>query len=130
MSSKTHHIVFANEKGGTGKSTTAVHVAVALAYQGHKVAIIDLDPRQRTTYRYLENRDATMKRNKVAVAAADADAARVANIILPMRENGSTLQQIADALNTAKVRTPRNREWQAMSVRNALARLTVDCNPA
>lgn len=57
-----HHIVFANEKGGTGKSTTAVHVAMALAYQGRKVAIIDLDPRQRTTFRYLENRDSTMKR--------------------------------------------------------------------
>ena len=64
---KTHHIVFANEKGGTGKSTTAVHVAVALAYQGHKVALIDLDPRQRTSYRYLENRDATMKRLNIEI---------------------------------------------------------------
>ncbi len=63
----THHIVFANEKGGTGKSTTAVHVAVALAYQGHKVAIIDLDPRQRTSYRYLENRAATMKRLNIEI---------------------------------------------------------------
>jgi chromosome partitioning protein len=67
VSSNAHHIVFANEKGGTGKSTTAVHVAVALAYQGHKVAIIDLDPRQRTTYRYLENRDATMKRQNIEI---------------------------------------------------------------
>ncbi len=67
MTSSAHHIVFANEKGGTGKSTTAVHVAVALAYQGHKVAIIDLDPRQRTSYRYLENRDATMKRLNVDI---------------------------------------------------------------
>lgn len=39
-----HHIVFANEKGGTGKSTTAIHVAVALSFLGHKVAIIDLGP--------------------------------------------------------------------------------------
>lgn len=67
MTSSAHHIVFANEKGGTGKSTTAVHVAVALAYQGHKVAIIDLDPRQRTSYRYLENRDATMKRLNIDI---------------------------------------------------------------
>src|SRR3546814_17702957 len=41
-----HRIVFANEKGGTGKSTTAVHVAVALAYRGARVVAIDLDPRQ------------------------------------------------------------------------------------
>jgi chromosome partitioning protein len=67
VTSSAHHIVFANEKGGTGKSTTAVHVAVALAYQGHKVAIIDLDPRQRTSYRYLENRDATMKRLNIDI---------------------------------------------------------------
>src|SRR5690554_5519382 len=64
---KAHHIVFANEKGGTGKSTTAVHVAVALAYQGHKVGVIDLDPRQRTIYRYLENRKATMERMNIEI---------------------------------------------------------------
>jgi hypothetical protein len=38
-----HRIVFANEKGGTGKSTTAVHIAVALAYLGARVGTIDLD---------------------------------------------------------------------------------------
>ena len=32
-----HFIVFANEKGGTGKSTTAVHTAIALAASGHRV---------------------------------------------------------------------------------------------
>ncbi|MEM6909815.1 MAG: division plane positioning ATPase MipZ [Pseudomonadota bacterium] len=55
-----HRIVFANEKGGTGKSTTAVHIAVALAYLGGRVTMLDLDPRQRTSFRYLENRVATM----------------------------------------------------------------------
>ena len=54
-----HFIIFANEKGGTGKSTSAVHVAVALVSQGYKVAALDLDPRQRTFYRYMENRQAT-----------------------------------------------------------------------
>ncbi|MXO91277.1 division plane positioning ATPase MipZ [Pontixanthobacter aquaemixtae] len=57
--SSPHRITFANEKGGTGKSTTAVHVAVALAYQGARVAAIDLDPRQRTMDRYFENRAET-----------------------------------------------------------------------
>lgn len=60
-----HRIVFANEKGGTGKSTTAVHVAIALAYQGAKVAAIDLDSRQRTLHRYLENRTETLKRRGI-----------------------------------------------------------------
>src|SRR3954451_19684076 len=57
-----HFIVFANEKGGTGKSTTAVHTAVALAASGQRVAALDLDSRQRTMTRYFENRDATMRR--------------------------------------------------------------------
>lgn len=65
-----HRIVFANEKGGTGKSTTAVHVAIALAYQGAKVAAIDLDPRQRTLYRYLENRVDTERRRGIALPGA------------------------------------------------------------
>ena len=57
-----HFIVFANEKGGTGKSTTAVHSAVALAAAGRRVAAIDLDTRQRTLGRYLDNRAATIAR--------------------------------------------------------------------
>jgi chromosome partitioning protein len=57
-----HTIVFANEKGGTGKSTTAVHTAIALAATGSRVAALDLDNRQRTMTRYLENRDSTMRR--------------------------------------------------------------------
>ena len=65
-----HRIVFANEKGGTGKSTTAVHVAIGLAYQGAKVAAIDLDPRQRTLYRYLENRIETERRREIALPGA------------------------------------------------------------
>jgi len=81
-----HRIIFANEKGGTGKSTTAVHIAIALAHQGARVAAIDLDPRQRTLYRYLENRVETMRRRQ---------------IILPMCSfavfNGTTIEEL-DAL--------------------------------
>lgn len=59
---KPHVIVFANEKGGTGKSTTAVHVAIALAARGGRVTALDLDHRQRTMARYFENRAATVRR--------------------------------------------------------------------
>ena len=62
-----HRIVFANEKGGTGKSTTAVHIAIALAFQGARVAAIDLDPRQRTLHRYFENRAETAKRRGISL---------------------------------------------------------------
>ena len=49
-------LVVGNEKGGTGKSTTAVHLAIALMLRGARVATLDLDPRQKTLTRYLENR--------------------------------------------------------------------------
>lgn len=66
-----HLIVFANEKGGTGKSTTAVHTAIALTALGHNVGMIDLDPRQRTVTRYLENRAETAKRRQIDLPAPD-----------------------------------------------------------
>lgn len=60
-----HLIVFANEKGGSGKSTSAVHTAIGLAKAGRRVAALDLDGRQRTLARYLENRADTAKRRQV-----------------------------------------------------------------
>ena len=67
---RPHRIVFANEKGGTGKSTTAVHVAIALAYQGARVVALDLDPRQRTLFRYFENRAETERRRAIKLPGA------------------------------------------------------------
>lgn len=71
-----HRIVFANEKGGTGKSTTAVHVAIALAYRGARVATIDLDTRQRTMHRYLENRAETQRRRDINLPTATSEVFR------------------------------------------------------
>ena len=53
-----HIIVVGNEKGGSGKSTTCMHVATALVRMGHKVGALDLDLRQRSFGRYVENRRA------------------------------------------------------------------------
>ena len=56
LSSGAHVIVLGNEKGGSGKSTTAMHIVIALMRAGFQVACIDLDARQRTLARYLDNR--------------------------------------------------------------------------
>jgi chromosome partitioning protein len=57
-----HVVVLGNEKGGSGKSTTAMHVAVALLKAGQRVATIDLDSRQKTLTHYVENRRGWAKR--------------------------------------------------------------------
>lgn len=49
-------IVVANEKGGSGKSTVAIHIAVALMKAGNTVASVDLDTRQRSFTHYIDNR--------------------------------------------------------------------------
>jgi chromosome partitioning protein len=51
-----HVIVVGNEKGGSGKSTTAFHLAIHLLYQGLKIATVDVDSRQQTLTHYVRNR--------------------------------------------------------------------------
>jgi len=60
-------VVFGNEKGGTGKSTTAMHVVAVLMEKAYQVAVIDLDPRQKTLSRYIENRIAYSRRHDLGL---------------------------------------------------------------
>ena len=53
---KPYVIVLGNEKGGTGKSTTAMHIIAALLNMGYTVGSADVDARQGTLTRYVENR--------------------------------------------------------------------------
>ncbi|MBX9618561.1 MAG: division plane positioning ATPase MipZ [Hyphomicrobiales bacterium] len=53
-----HIIVVGNEKGGSGKTTTAINIAVALMHDGFRVATIDLDSRQRSLSRFIAHRQA------------------------------------------------------------------------
>jgi chromosome partitioning protein len=62
-----HIIVVGNEKGGSGKSTVSMHVSVALARMGWRVGAMDLDLRQLTFGRYVENRRVWTARNGLAL---------------------------------------------------------------
>ncbi|TAK49189.1 MAG: ATPase [Xanthobacteraceae bacterium] len=61
-SGSAHVVVLGNEKGGSGKSTNAIHIAVALLKAGQRVATIDLDPRQQSFTHYIEYRRAWARR--------------------------------------------------------------------
>jgi chromosome partitioning protein len=56
-------IVIGNEKGGAGKSTIAIHIAVALLHGGARVAVLDLDLRQQTMGHFFSNRRAWLAAN-------------------------------------------------------------------
>ncbi|MGH1455746.1 MAG: division plane positioning ATPase MipZ [Alphaproteobacteria bacterium] len=64
MKNTAHIIVFGNEKGGSGKSTTTMHTAIALLRLGYRVGTIDLDARQGTLTRYLKKRFEYITRNR------------------------------------------------------------------
>jgi chromosome partitioning protein len=66
-----HIIVVGNEKGGSGKSTTSMHVSIALARMGYRVGAVDLDLRQRSFGRYIENRNAFAEKQGITLPTPD-----------------------------------------------------------
>ena len=71
MSKKPYIIVLGNEKGGTGKSTVSMHVIVSLLRQGFTVGSIDVDARQGTLTRYMENRKMTAEKMSSPIPLAE-----------------------------------------------------------
>lgn len=61
---KPYIIVLGNEKGGTGKSTVSMHIIVNLLREGYSVGSIDVDARQGTLTRYIENRRARKEKTE------------------------------------------------------------------
>ena len=88
-------IVVGNEKGGSGKSTAAVHLVVGLLGLGLRVAALDIDSRQRTMTRFFANRAAYGRARGLALplpggetlASGSADAAPLADRLAALAED-------------------------------------------
>lgn len=66
-SRQAHVIICGNEKGGSGKTTTAMHIAVSLLNFGYRVATIDLDIRQASLTSYVRNRERTVHKSGLSL---------------------------------------------------------------
>ncbi len=70
-------------------------------------------------------RDTTMRRNDALRETADANAERLRTIVLPMVQQGRTLRAMAEALDSAGVKTPRGGQWHAKTVQRLIGRLSI-----
>jgi chromosome partitioning protein len=97
-----HVIVLGNEKGGSGKSTSAMHIAVALLKAGQRVATIDLDSRQQTFTRYVENRRDNVRRTGLALEMPEHYAIARAEGIRVDENEAAEFGSFASAINTVE----------------------------
>jgi chromosome partitioning protein len=110
-----HVIVLGNEKGGSGKSTTAMHIAVSLLKAGQRVATIDLDSRQKTFTHYVENRRDCAKRSGIALEVPEhycivrGDGARVdENEAAEFSNFAAAINEVEHACDFVVIDTPGN----------------------
>ncbi len=87
-----HVVVVGNQKGGAGKSTVAMHIAIALLRMGKRTGCLDLDTQQRTLSRYIENRTAYLARSRTALPTPQ---------LLPIRESAARQRDSADSEDAA-----------------------------
>lgn len=95
-------IVIGNEKGGSGKSTLALHVAVALLKAGQRVATIDLDCRQRSFTRYIENRRIWASRTGLDLELPQHYCIKLGDTMQIADNELSEFQQFADAVSAVE----------------------------
>src|SRR5258707_9895116 len=100
QSGSAHVVVIGNEKGGSGKSTVALHVAVALLKAGQRVATIDLDCRQQTFTRYINNRSAWARRSGLDLELPVHRCIKLGETMQFLDNESLELVQFVDAVST------------------------------
>jgi chromosome partitioning protein len=101
-SGSAHVVVLGNEKGGSGKSTAALHIAVALLKAGQRVATIDLDSRQQSFTRYIDNRSAWARRTGRNLESPAHSCIKLGETMQIAENENSELQQFVDAVSAVE----------------------------
>src|SRR3981189_461172 len=102
QSGSAHVVVLGNEKGGSGKSTTALHIAVALLQARQRAPTIDLDCRQQSFTRYIGNRSAWARRTGLALEIPVHFCIKLGETMQIADNENSEFQQFMEAVSTVE----------------------------
>ena len=125
-------IAIANQKGGVGKTTTAINLAAALAMRGKKTLLIDLDPQGNSSMSYLDIRAAAKSMYDVFV---DRDT-RLADVILPASQPNLSIAPARIALAKLESRlvgeldAPFKLKDELGHLNGQFQNVVIDCPPA
>src|SRR3977135_272824 len=102
QSGSAHVVVLGNEKGGSGKSTACEIIAGVLVKAGQRVATIDLDCRQQSFTRYINNRSAWARRTGLALELPVHCCIKLGETMLIAENENSEFQQFMDAVSVVE----------------------------
>jgi chromosome partitioning protein len=125
-------IAIANQKGGVGKTTTAVNLSSCLAYKGKKVLIIDIDPQGNTTSGLgIEKKSITKSIYDVLINDEDIESAILDTQLDNLKICPSNIQLVGAEVELVSVISRETRMKVALSdIRNKFDFILIDCPPS